>query len=474
MVPCPCKAGVRVQPSAPRPDNEKVRTVGYLLVGWILFGFATSGLFAFGAGEPGGGLAGLVAAAALVWLIRSYRRGPGEGLVRELQEEADRLAARLPAEPLSSAAVVNAWSVHTGDAEATARLQEEYASARRAVGHVQRELQDVRASGVLRRRELLEAKLAQVRDYVHSLDVVARAEPELVDHAIAEHAEAAAAIDAARLTGADLEQLVAADDRLQGVRASLRRNEERPLDAIRLAREAERLADAARRRTSPAEADLLRERLDAAEDELAAAVSRHAQSALAEVRGLPALAREQLERAHDPAALAGARAIVERIESHLAALERAAATARPMLEAAEQAVDAALADRRPAAERAGELTVNARELLRDERPDWLEVSALAERALLLLGEAADAELDVPPSAERAREARDELWSWALTSRPGADEARAVAEQIDRLLEDASRLEREGDDAGATAVYGRVVSLAAPAVAVATQPLVRKR
>ena len=452
-----------------------MRTLGYVFAGWILLGFVTSGLFALGAGAPGGGLAGLVAAVALVWLVRSYRRGPGAGLARELQQEVDRLAARLPADPLSSADVVNAWSLHVRDPAATARLHEEYSSARGAVAEVQRELDDVRASGVLRRRERLEAKLAQVRDYVHSLEVVAAAEPELIDQAVAEHADAAAAIDAARLTDADVDRIVAADDRLQGVRRALRPRKERPLEAIRLAQEAEGLAaDAARRGALPAEIDALRRRLDAAEDGLAVALSRHAPAALAEVRGLPALAREQLDRSDDAAGLASARATVARIESHLATLERAAATARPLLEAAEQAVDAGLAAGVQVAGRASELTTAARDLLRDERPDWLEISALAERALLLLGESPDADPDAAPGADAAREARDEVWAWALTSRPGAEDARLVAEEIDRLLEDASGLEHDGDDAGAAALYRRVVSLAAPAIEGAAQPQARKR
>jgi hypothetical protein len=351
-------------------------------------------------------------------------------------------------------------------------LHDEYHAARRKVDEVQRELDAVRESGVIRRRERLEAKLAQVHDYVRSIDLLAAAEPELVDQAIAEHAEAAASIDAARKSGADVEQLVAADVRLQGAREALRRNEERPLDAIRLAEEAERIAaDAARRSTFPFELGPVRAQLDAAEDGLAASLSRHAASALAEVRGLPALAREQLERAQDgdQAALVAARATIQRIESHLAELERAAAIARPTLEAAEQALDAAVARGGAAAARAADLTATAREMLREERPDWLEIAALADRALLLLGEEREAHEDVTPSAERARVARDEIWSWALTSGPAADDARAVAEQIDRLLEDAAQLERDGDDAGAAAVYLRVVSLARPAVEAASLP-----
>jgi hypothetical protein len=451
--------------------------LGYVFVGWILLGFATTGLFSLGAGGLAGPLTGVVAAAGLVWLVRSYRRGPGAALASGLQEEVDRLVGRLPADPLSSAAIVGAWGVHVGDHEASARLEDEYRAVRGTVDEVRRELARARETGVIHRREVLEAKLAQVHDYVRSIDLLAAAEPDLVDQAIAEHADAAATVDAARRTGADVAQLVAADARLQGAREALRRDEERPLDAIRLAEEAERIAEDAKRRSElPSAASSCREALDVAEEELAGALARHAPSALAEIRGLPALALEQLERAEggDEAGLVAARATVRRIESHLAALERAAATARPTLEAAEQAVDAAVAGGGAGAARAAELTIQARELLREERPDWLEISALAERALLLLGEdRAPDEPSAAPSAQRARAARDEVWSWALTSAPGATDARAVAERIDELLHDAARLELEGDSAGADAAYVRVVALAEPAVESASRPRARR-
>ena len=99
-----------------------MRTLGYFFVGWILLGFATTGLFSLGAGGLAGPLTGVLAAAGLVWLVRSYRRGPGATLVRGLQEDVDRLAGRLPADPLSSAAIVGAWGVHIGDHEASAPL----------------------------------------------------------------------------------------------------------------------------------------------------------------------------------------------------------------------------------------------------------------------------------------------------------------------------------------------------------------
>jgi hypothetical protein len=448
-----------------------VRTFGYMLAAWVLFGIAMNGIVSLLAGGPMGTLSGVVAVAAIVWLVRSYRQGPGSSLVRELQRRLDALSARLPADPLASASVVNAWSVHLGDPEANERLRREYEAARGTVDEVQRELDHVRETGAVRRRELLEAKLGEVREYIRSIDVLAAREPELVDQAIAEHAEAAESIDQARMTRADVRALLAADEKLQGARDALRRDAERPLDAIRYAEEAEQIAASARHRVDlPSELESVRVRLHSAEDGLAAAVLRHAPSALAEIRGLPGLAREQLERASsgDPAALTATRATIQRIETHLAALDRAAATARPTLETAEAAVDAGVAHGGPAVARASELTTSARMLLREERPDWLEISSLANRALALLGEQQETVEDTGSARERARSAREDAWSWALTSSPRADEARAAAQQIDHLLDEASRLEGAGDSAGAAAVYLRVVSIAETAVEAASR------
>jgi hypothetical protein len=458
-----------------------VRNIGYFFSGWILFGVAMNGLVTLSSGQPSGLLVGGLAAAGFVWLVRSYRRGGGAtalrvSLVHDLQQQLDRLDERLPQDPLESDAIVNAWSVHLGDPEASERLRRTYETVRRTFGDVQVELADAPATGAAERHRRLAAKLAQVEDYVRSVDLLAAHEPELLEQAIAEHAEAAESIDLARRTGADVEELIAADAKLQGARAALRPNEERPLDAIRFAEEAEQIAAVATRRGAlPSELDAVRDRLGGAEEGLAAALLRHAPSGLAELRGLPTLAREQLERAAtgDAAGVTAARATVQRIESHLADLERAAATARPTLEAAEQAVDAAVAGGGAAASRAGELTSTARAMLRDERPDWLEISALAERALLLLGEESQPLEDAGSASERARSARDDVWSWALTSSPEAEAVRAVAEQVDRLLEEAKRLEEAGDAAGATAAYLRMVALAEPAVETASRSRVKR-
>ena len=162
---------------------------------------------------------------------------------------------------------------------------------------------------------------------------------------------------------------------------ALRRAEERPLDALRLADEAEQLADRAVREAGlPAAVESAKREFENARASLAAATERHA-AALAEVRGLPALAAEQLERGDVEPALA----MIRRVDAHLIALERAAnATARPLLEAAEEAVDDAVARGDAAGARAAELTAAARAELASEKPDWLELVARVERARRLI------------------------------------------------------------------------------------------
>jgi hypothetical protein len=93
--------------------------------------------------------------------------------------------------------------------------------------------------------------------------------------------------------------------------------------------------------------------------------------------------------------------------------------------------------------------------------------------LVLLGEETQPVESDGSAAELARDARDEVWSWALTSSPNAEAARSVAEQIDRVLEEATRLENDGDPAGATAAYLRVVALAEPAVEAASRTRIKR-
>ena len=446
-----------------------MRTLGYLFVGWIVFGLTMNGLIMLSSGDVSGLVIAAVAGGALVWLIRSYRRGrDGMGLlppaVRSLAAQFASLDQRLPADPLEDRAIVTAWSVHLHDPDASDELRAQYDAVRRTLSDARAELEAAPEAATDERRRRLDAKLAEVKDYLRAVDTLAEHEPKLVEAAIAEHAQASAAVARARNEGFPVEQLVAADAKLRGAREALRKADERPLDALRLADEAERLVVGA----TPSDLEGLKARLASAVEALAAAAVRHPASALAEVRGLPALAAEQLEgAADDPSASSAAEAIVRRVESHLVALERAAAVARPTLEAAEEAVDAAISRGDAAANRAAELAATARRELQQEKPDWFEICSLADRALRLLD-------DVPPpppddARGRAKSAREEVWSWAFTVGPRADAARAAAEHVDALLEAAERQEADGADGDADALYREAAGLAEKAVDEASGP-----
>ena len=424
-----------------------MRIVGYLFAGWLLFGIATTGLTGLLTGDPSSFVFGAAAVAGLVWLVRSYRKGgPLERRVRALQ-------SRLPLDPLESDEIVNAWSIHGGDPVADARLRETYDGVRGSVEEVHAALE---TGGDAARKERLQSKLDHVEDYLRAVDLLAAHEPELVGQAISEHAEARALVDRA---GLPVDRLLDADAKLQGARAALRREDERPVEAIRLASEAERIV------VDAAEAKALATRIDAVESALRSAEKRYAPAALAETRGLPDVARGQVERG----ALRAAHATIDLVEAHLGALERAAVSARPKLEAAEEAVDAAYARGDESAEHAAKLTDHARAELEAERPDWLEIDALAERAMRMVEASPRVDAPVPLGVARSRaeSAREELWAWALTSGPRADATRGVAEQVDGLIDEANRAE-DG------ALYRRAEALARAAIEEASAPPMIKR
>jgi len=423
-----------------------MRIVGYLFAGWLLFGIATTGLTGLLTGDPSSFVFGVAAVAGLVWLVRSYRKGgPLERRVRALQ-------ARLPLDPLESDEIVNAWSIHGGDPAADARLRETYDGVRGSVEEVHAALE---IGGDAARKERLQAKLDHVEDYLRAVDLLAAHEPDLVGQAISEHAEARSLVDRA---GLPVDRLLDADAKLQGARVALRREDERPVEAIRLASEAEQIV------VDAVEAKALATRVDAVESALRSAEKRYAPAALAETRGLPDVARGQLERG----ALRAAHATIDLVEAHLGALERAAVSARPKLEAAEEAVDAAYARGDESAEHATKLTEHARAELEAERPDWLEIDALAERAMRMVDEPPDVDAPMPLGVARSRaaSAREELWAWALTSGPRADATRGVAEQVDELIDEANRTE-DG------ALYRRAEALARAAIEEASAPTFKR-
>jgi hypothetical protein len=67
---------------------------------------------------------------------------------------------------------------------------------------------------------------------------------------------------------------------------------------------------------------------------------------------------------------------------------------------------------------------------------------------------------------RAEQARDEVWAWALTAGPLADATRAVAEQVDEVLAEAS-------GCGDVALYRRAEALARAAIDEAATPAVKR-
>jgi hypothetical protein len=154
--------------------------------------------------------------------------------------------------------------------------------------------------------------------------------------------------------------------------------------------------------------------LDEARARFATAVRAYPGSSWSEIEGILSEAQRELDHAErlwpsaqgdaTPLATIGeaqgeafsaleeSAALVARVVEHLDRLERAAIDGRDKLLAAEKEIDDALAELagRPGAdggaellERAGGLTREARDELDTDRPDWLQVFELAERARAL-------------------------------------------------------------------------------------------
>lgn len=399
-------------------DITGIRTFGYIVAGWFLIGFVLNGLFVAFAASGAGLLMSAAAIAGIVWLVRSYRGGSS---AEPLDGRVAHLLGRFPEDPLESDDIVGAWGAHVHDPEALGRLRESYAQTR---------------------RQLTAGDVDSAEQYLRSIRLLAHEGPELVDRALEQHGRARRAVEA--VDGDSTAALLAADARLQGARDALRKDEERPLDALRLASEAERLA-AVPRELASAEAEGMQ-----LADAVAAAAERHPESALAEVRGLPALVREEVERARTLAdkedlddaldALVRARGYARRITDHLERLERAAAAGRDRLHAAEAAVDAAAPEN---AERARELVAQARSELEAARPNWLEIVALSERALLLVREVPVVDDDLDSARARAREVRDEALAWALTDSKRANEMLPLASAADAAYHEAEGIADAG-------------------------------
>jgi hypothetical protein len=237
-----------------------VRIAAYLIAAWLLISIV--GSMVLGAGATGG-LFPLLVVGIVVWLVRSYRRGPAArsdgaaasvaALDESIEHRLDALARELPPDPLESDEVVNAWALHGRDGAALERLRLSYSDIRRRYVAACDDLASLRThtsiedAVLLTAYEQLDAEVEQIRDYVGAVRVLADEGPELVERAIKEHADAERAVEEARHSAAvdarTTEALILADAKLQGARAALVKGDERPLDALRLAGEARRLAE---------------------------------------------------------------------------------------------------------------------------------------------------------------------------------------------------------------------------------------
>lgn len=212
----------------------------------------------------------------------------------------------------------------------------------------------------------------------------------------------------------------------------------------------------------------MREELDLVEAEVRSAATSYAVSSWREIGGVGNAAREAVERAarlHDAAAedaealhleraaraledadaaLAEAERLRGAIRAHLDKLETAALEARERVVSAEKEVDGAQG-REPdeRVERAAELVREARAKLESERPDWLAIVELSDRAAELARGAAAPEpaahdRSIAEAKARAEEARETALAWAIV-------APAAAEHEHALLEEANQFFREASD-----------------------------
>jgi hypothetical protein len=123
-----------------------MRTAAYCFVGYLIVSSGLSGLWI---GGPEGVLTAALAAAALAWLVRSYRRGPrpagpfaydARRGAERLARRADELAARLPEDPLEHDGFVALSYGLRADPAAQARAEAEYARRHRRLARLGKQL----------------------------------------------------------------------------------------------------------------------------------------------------------------------------------------------------------------------------------------------------------------------------------------------------------------------------------------------
>lgn len=170
-----------------------MRTAAYCFVGYLIVSSGLSGLWF---GGPEGFLTVALAAAALIWLVRAYRRGPrptgpfaydGRGGAERLARRAGALAARLPEDPLEHDGFVALSYELREDEAAQSRAEAEYTSWRRRlsrlgenVAALEGDAAETASPALVDDERRLAAALNEVARYADGLDERAAAAAEAV------------------------------------------------------------------------------------------------------------------------------------------------------------------------------------------------------------------------------------------------------------------------------------------------------
>ena len=426
---------------------------------------------------------------------------PVAGLPPAHQPAASRVGPRLTElerelteDPLESPLMLDLAELYEHEPpEDRNRLDEEYREQRARL---------VECRAAFERGEPVEADVASIEAFVRELrETAAGAADDPVAAALEATGRASRALEAARAQTSSVagdvatelaERLDWAGKQLERAEAAFARGAERPLVALRLAHQAERAANEVRDRAERLEGlpDELARRLpefdraaarvdrDLArvKEEFRTASQQYAATSWHDVRGVGAAAEQAAERAQRRRAAAGAKALaapaqakeeldeafdaleraedlVEKITTHLARLEDASLTARDRVADAERALEtavtAATGEPDAALRRAEELVAEARQLLAQERPDWLRVVELASRAQGLVegrpapASAREADERLQIERERAKEARDDAWAQGLVSDEVHDLVRPLLDEVETAYQAALRKETEG-------------------------------
>jgi hypothetical protein len=422
-----------------------------------------------------------------------------------LRGASERLAPEFPEDRLENAALVSVLAPYAYEpAEERGRVEREFDSWRERFVAWRRRVEELGADASL---EELVQEQAALETYVAELHRRATEADELPQRALDEVTRAGELIEAARAGLPEdapglSERLDVAAATHADAWAAVGGDAPRPVTALRLAAEAVKVAEAVQAEAARAAGlpddvrrrlqelapaiERMRDGLDVVEAEVRGAASTYAVSSWREIGGVGGAARDALERAtrlhraaaedaasQDLACLErAARALDEAsaalddagrlraaIDAHLRKLETAALEARELVVAAEKEVDRAQGsepDQR--VERAADLVRQARAGLESERPDWLAIVELADRAAeLARGTGTGAEPPADAAQARAAEAHETAMAWAIVAPAAADAERA-------MLEEAGRLYGEAVAAGSAAAFAAAEAAAEAFVA----------